>query len=503
MTVLLRFGLARIGLLRFGAAAGLMAVAVSPMVPWAAGQDTRRDGPSDPRYRTGASYVQDPSRWSPRPLETRQPLPPPSSPSGGYPSGDYRHDPRRVAPAQYPPAQQYFAEQRYRTQQYRTQQPPRVAQRADGFRPDSTYPPPNSPQHVPSGSAPTQANETGQGPYSPPGLALPRPFPPSGQPGQPLTPPNQVSPNPGPTAPQRPIVPLRPPTTPPYSAGPNANGQARPDGQTYPPRQPAAGSRQPDVTASAPRAPFVLNPQQQADVDNVLVAWERASEKTKTFKCSFTRWKYDVVFQPDQKPVAEDQGVLKFAAPDKGLYEVSGDRPEKWICNGSAIYQFDYTTKTLREHQLPPELQGKAIADGPLPFIFGAKADKLRQRYFIRLATPADVARDQIWLEAYPRFQQDAAEYQRAVLILTRSSLQPYAIQLFSPGGKEWVTHVFAGQKTNDLLSSIFGDDFWHPRAPSGWRRDVVSSPSTDNPQAPQTPRSAQTSPPATTPRRW
>ena len=37
---------------------------------------------------------------------------------------------------------------------------------------------------------------------------------------------------------------------------------------------------------------------------------------------------------------------------------------------------------------MPPELQGKAIVDGPLPFLFGADAQKLKQRYYLRIITP-------------------------------------------------------------------------------------------------------------------
>ena len=46
--------------------------------------------------------------------------------------------------------------------------------------------------------------------------------------------------------------------------------------------------------------------------------------------------------------------------------------------------------KKLKVHPLPKEMQGEAIADGPVPFIFGAKADKMKQRYWIRDVTPKE-----------------------------------------------------------------------------------------------------------------
>ena len=45
-------------------------------------------------------------------------------------------------------------------------------------------------------------------------------------------------------------------------------------------------------------------------------------------------------------------------------------------------------------------MQGEAIADGPIPFIFGAKVDKMKQRYWIRDITPKEEIGKRTWLEA-------------------------------------------------------------------------------------------------------
>ena len=74
-------------------------------------------------------------------------------------------------------------------------------------------------------------------------------------------------------------------------------------------------------------------------------------------------------------------------------------------------------------------MQGKAISDGPLPFVFGAKADTLRKRYFMRIITPPGVT-DQIWLESLPRYQADAANFSKVELILQARDLMPFAIQI-------------------------------------------------------------------------
>jgi TIGR03009 family protein len=127
--------------------------------------------------------------------------------------------------------------------------------------------------------------------------------------------------------------------------------------------------------------------------------------------------------------------------PDKGLFRVKeskqwnaqtsryeqrpGDSGEHWVCNGTSIYEFRHGDRQLRETKLPPEMRGKAISDGPLPFVFGAKADTLKKRYVMRLLpTPAGVT-DQVWLEALPRTQADAANFSKVELILGARDSSP------------------------------------------------------------------------------
>src|SRR6185437_5619461 len=135
-------------------------------------------------------------------------------------------------------------------------------------------------------------------------------------------------------------------------------------------------------------APFVLNVQEQNNVDLVLRQWQQTGAQVKTFECGFTVWTYNAAFGPGpDKPMRTENGVLRYAQPDKGMYKIESDGGEHWLCDGKAIYEFRYSTKQLIENRLPPQLQGKAIADGPLPFVFGIDANKLKQRYWIRIIT--------------------------------------------------------------------------------------------------------------------
>ena len=148
-----------------------------------------------------------------------------------------------------------------------------------------------------------------------------------------------------------------------------------------------------ESTAAAPAAarPFTLTAQEEAQLDRTLQAWEKKSKEIDTFDCSFKRWEYDPIFpKPNSNPNAPvniDLGILKYKSPDKGVFRVlntegpdgkpaaiEDDRADHWICDGKSVFQYIPKQKKLVEHKLPPEMQGKAIVDGPLPFLFGAEA---------------------------------------------------------------------------------------------------------------------------------
>ena len=235
------------------------------------------------------------------------------------------------------------------------------------------------------------------------------------------------------------------------------------------PRQAAVPGRAPQV---APAPPFTLTPQEQQQLVQVLQAWENQSKQIRTFTAEFQREEYDAVFNSKKT----SQGVVKYQQPDKGVYQIEGDEGEHWICDGKSIYEYDRQRRLVIERKLPQELQGKAIVDGPLPFIFGADANKLQARYFLRIspaATAEEAQRRQqaseIWLEAYPRFQRDAANFRRADVILRGEQMLPYAIRVYLPNGQKTTDHIF---KDNGISVNGFWDvvNDIKPRVPFGWK---------------------------------
>jgi TIGR03009 family protein len=283
-----------------------------------------------------------------------------------------------------------------------------------------------------------------------------------------------------------------------------AQEQGPPPAQVVGPQRPVLQRR---PVEAPPAPPFVLTPQEQAEVDAVLAAWERVGKEVRTFQCPFTRLEYDATFPGKVNKATNpngakwiDHGTIKYAAPDKGRFELEGylpddpktTRQEKWVCDGKSVFVYDWGKPELDEFPLPAQLRGKAIVDGPLPFLFGADAQKLKQRYYIRLMTPPDIE-GQVWLDAYPRFLADARNLQRAQLILKTRGMIPVAMQIYLPGGNNRQVYNFGNAVINDsdfLRNFLEGDPFAAP-TPLLWKK-VVNPPEGPPAQAGRLPAAAR-----------
>jgi len=255
--------------------------------------------------------------------------------------------------------------------------------------------------------------------------------------------------------------------------------------------------------------------EEQQLLDKVLATWEARSGKVTRYRCNFERWEYDPILGPkktgrDGNQVADpeqyrsySEGKLRYGAPDKGMFKVEAmqvaapptkeggkyeylkrapdEINEHWVCDGKNIFTFDVASKKLFQQELPPEMQGKAIVDGPLPFLFGAKAEKIKARYWVRLITPPD-EKGSYWLEAAPKYAADAKNFKMVHLIIDGNDFLPTAMQLFDPGfdpQKNWKRTVLTFKDReanfNVLLEKIkiWEAEFSAPRTPFGWTKVV------------------------------
>jgi len=266
-------------------------------------------------------------------------------------------------------------------------------------------------------------------------------------------------------------------------------------------------------------------------LDDVLKYWQDSSNRIKKYRCAFRRWEYDGANVPrDAKtgnlpPRTESTGVIRYASPDKGMFKVErtlhytpaakeGERhqylphkdeiAEHWVCDGKSIYAFDNQKKQLIQTMLPPEMQGRAIVDGPLPFMFGAEVEKVKQRFWMRVITPKD-STGEYWLEAVPKTRQDAANFKMVHVIIDEKDFLPKAMSIFNLNhdpkrNPSCITFAFDKRETNwnETLESlnVFHREFWEPSTPFGYKKVVETlvptSPADQSTSPPSLPRQAE-----------
>lgn len=297
---------------------------------------------------------------------------------------------------------------------------------------------------------------------------------------------------------------------------PRVADNRQPSYQPLDQRQPAGQLGQPIAPGSQPAAqapprmapPFQLTDVEQQFVRQILDMWERRSDEVKTFNADFVRWEYNHAFGGVDRAMTQSDGQLTYAKPDKGSFYIkkihrweaddpqntAKDAPgkwveqkseigEHWVCDGKAIYEYVQRAKELRVQPIPKEMRGEAIVNGPLPFLFGAKADDLERRYWIR---SKESGPDTIWLEAYPRWQNDAANYRMVDVMLDRKTMLPKAIQVHDPNGQSRSAYMFKSPAINGTLDGLLGNIFNAPRTPLGWKRVVEPAPAAAQGPLPQ-----------------
>jgi TIGR03009 family protein len=275
------------------------------------------------------------------------------------------------------------------------------------------------------------------------------------------------------------------------------------------PGQAAPGSAAPAAAAAPPAGPtppFLLNSREQELLDKFLARWEEQNAKTKTFKCKFKRWEYDTTLTDEEAKNhlrSVGAGEVKYKQPDHGMFrileetEFNGNEHkyekltaglDHWVCDGTAIYEFVPAESVLKVHPLPKEMQGEAIADGPIPFIFGAKVDKMKQRYWIHEVTPKEEIGQRTWLEVFPKYQHDAVNFSSAKLVLNDSNLSIFSLEITQAGGSQQSRYAFSDVRINDKWGEIINRDFAAPKTPPGWTKVVDPSPDAPDQSAPQQP---------------
>ncbi len=273
-----------------------------------------------------------------------------------------------------------------------------------------------------------------------------------------------------------------------------AGGQ---QGRPAPARSPAIrpGQAVAERVAQVPKE-FRLDAKQQQWVDQVLGYWEKRTSEIKTYQCDFKRWEYDPVFGPKEDPKTISYGEIRFAAPDKGMIEVTridefdpkkkkegveppfnqrkGEVGEHWVCDGESVFEFDHPRKLLIETKLPPEMHGKAISESPLPFLFGAKADTIKRKYWVReLPAAAGTKPKYYQLEVLPKSREDAGTFKTVQIFLDQKEFLPVGMQMVELNGQSRSSYQFYNRKENAVPNNLknWWGQFVSPKLPRDWTK--------------------------------
>lgn len=319
------------------------------------------------------------------------------------------------------------------------------------------------------------------------------------------------------------------------AAGNSAAGSvAQPNAQQPNTPQPPAGNVAPAGAPAgnvaggeaAPVAPFPpLDARLQQYLEQVLGAWEKATSDIERFRCNFTRWEYDPTNGPANTHYTWSRGVLRYMKPDKGLfrvddilfykpaadngqakYEAIKDRfGDYWLCDGKSIHIYERNEKKVKRYDLPPEMQGVGIYQSPLPFLFGVKSQEVQTRYWIRPVPPENGSQTEVWLEAYPKSQADAANYQKVLVVLDAQEVLPKVLVVFDPNytpqNPQRTVFEFSERERNWTLIdrinelNIWNEEFIPTAPPKDWKIEVtpiqsqeaaprVANPQPNNPNA-------------------
>ena len=102
------------------------------------------------------------------------------------------------------------------------------------------------------------------------------------------------------------------------------------------------------------------------------------------------------------------------------------------------------------------------------------KADQAKRRY--KLSLNKNTTKEEIWLDVIPRWQNDAANWSSAVVIIYAKTFRPKAVKLVDPTGAESV-HLFNNIEINPKRG-FFEDN---PFKPNLWGFKLVLN---DKPEA-------------------
>ena len=225
----------------------------------------------------------------------------------------------------------------------------------------------------------------------------------------------------------------------------------------------------------------------------LLADWSKASDNIQKLHGKHERHSYDRTFHVEK--VAH--GEFWHEAPDKGRidvhpvkitpkmladrknpkaqverksdgtpYDLQSDDAERWICDGTRVFDIDERQKAASVAQLPPEVRGTNIINSPLPFLFGLPPQKAIERFDLTIVKDWRPKHQLVQLRALPRTRQDAQNWSEAIFLLDTKTYLPTAVKLVDPAGTKDTVYKFKNMEINKngIIEKLLGKNPWDPR---------------------------------------
>ena len=237
---------------------------------------------------------------------------------------------------------------------------------------------------------------------------------------------------------------------------------------------------------------YQITQEEAALLDQFLQKWEEFGKNIKKVACSVeTQEKGGGLYGEDKDapPLSHNFGEFKFIAPNKLLYHVLGEyvyekevdgkkKPEykeglgekKIVLDGKSFTEYDFKKRVALVTPIPEEQQNKDLTmDGPIPIFFIAKAENLKRRFYMKLITKPEKQASEVWIEAWPRQAADGQSFQRIIILLRLSDLQPYYMRQYHTNGKSYTELWFYDIAVNKGLWTI------EPKVDFGWKKEEAT----------------------------
>jgi TIGR03009 family protein len=212
----------------------------------------------------------------------------------------------------------------------------------------------------------------------------------------------------------------------------------------------------------APQTPPAADAAQKR-LDELLDQWEARMKSVDTLSAQLSREREDKVWRT--REVFE--GTAKYMKPNLALLDLhQKDKPtrmERYVCTGAYLYEYNQLQRELRYHELPPTKPGQVADDNFLSFLFGMKAQEAKRRYDLKLAGEDAFY---VYLEVLPRFPADKADFQKAQLALTKSTMLPRMLTFDEPNGNRITWNV----PLIETGARLDRTEFTTPPLPAGWK---------------------------------